>query len=120
MSKLDDLTTVTFLKGAVLFEEDDRADCAYIIQSGVVIIIARKGGQETVLDTLVRGDFVGEMALVDDQPRSATAIVGEDASFAVITKEEIETSIANADLLAYALLRLLTRRLRKHARRGGD
>ena len=114
MSKLDDLTTVNFSKGAVLFEKGDKADCAYIIQSGGVVIVARTGGQEAVLDTLTRGDFVGEMALVDNQPRSAAAIVGEDASCAVITKEEVEESIASADLLAYAL----TKRLRKQAHRG--
>ena len=118
MSKLDDLTTVNFSKGAVLFEKGDKADCAYIIQSGGVVIVARTGGQEAVRDTLTRGDFVGEMALVDNQPRSAAAIVGEDASCAVITKEEVEESIASADLLAYALLRLLTKRLRKQAHRG--
>jgi len=71
-----------------------------------------------VLDTLVRGDFFGKMALVDDEPRSATAIAGEDVSCAVIPKDEINESLAGADLLTYALIRLLTKRLRRKAERG--
>ena len=42
------------------------------------MIVGERDGQEIILDTLYRGDFFGEMALVDAEPRSATAIVGED------------------------------------------
>ena len=118
MPKLDELKTEVFAKGSVIFEKGDAATCAYLVQSGIVVIVARRGGAETVLDTLVRGDFFGEMALVDDEPRSATAIAGEDVSCAIISKDEIDESLANADLLTYALVRLLTKRLRRVAERG--
>lgn len=118
MPNFDELKTEVFAKGAVIFEKGDAATCAYLIQSGIVVIVAKRGGQETVLDTLVRGDFFSEMALVDDEPRSATAIAGEAVSCAVISQDEINESLAGADLLTYALVRLLTKRLRRTAERG--
>jgi CRP-like cAMP-binding protein len=57
-----------------------------------VNIVAKKGTMDVVLNTLSRGDFFGEMALVDDEPRSARAVVEEEAECAVFTQKEINTS----------------------------
>lgn len=118
MSELEGLSTKTFEKGAVIFEKGDPPDFAYLIRSGTVNIVAQQGTMDVVLTTLSRGDFFGEMALVDDQPRSARAIVEEDAKCAVFTQKEINESLANSDLLTFALLRLLTKRIRKSTLRG--
>ena len=120
MTGLDHLKTISFKKGDVLFEQGDLPKHAYLIQSGLVVISASRGGQEVVIDTLKRGDFVGEMALVDNEPRSATAIAGEETTCVEISKQEIEASLAKADLLTYALVKLLTKRLRKVTERGGN
>ena len=119
MTGIDDLETVTFNKGDVIFEQGALADRAYIIHKGIVMVTSSRGGQEIVIDTLRRGDFVGEMALVDDKPRSATAIAGEETVCAVITKEELDASLSQSDLLVYALIKLLTHRLRKQTERSG-
>jgi len=116
---IDDLETVTFSKGDVIFEQGALADRAYIIHKGIVMVTSSRGGQEIVVDALRRGDFVGEMALVDDKPRSATAIAGEETVCAVITKEELDASMSQSDLLVYALIKLLTHRLRKQTERSG-
>ena len=118
MSEMEGFSTKLFPKGDIIFEKGDPPDCAYLIRFGKVSIVARKGTMDVVLGTLSRGDFFGEMALVDDQPRSARAVVEEDAECAVFTQKDINESLANSDLLTYALLRLLTKRIRKSTLRG--
>ena len=118
MPEMENLSTQTFAKGTVIFEKGDAPSFAYLIRSGKVNIIAQQGTMDVVLNTLSRGDFFGEMALVDDQPRSASAVVEEDAECAIFSQEEINESLANSDLLTYALLRLLTKRIRKSTLRG--
>ena len=60
-------------KGAVIFEQDAPGDCMYVIQSGAVEISCRRGGAKVVLNLLAKGDFFGELALIDRRPRSAGA-----------------------------------------------
>tara|TARA_A100001037_G_scaffold117426_2_gene106916 strand:- start:10627 stop:10881 length:255 start_codon:yes stop_codon:yes gene_type:complete len=83
-----------------------------------VNIVAQKGTMDVVLSTLSRGDFFGEMALADDEPRSARVIAEDDVECAVFTQTEINESLAKSDLLTNALLRLLTKRIRKSTLRG--
>ncbi|MBH63103.1 MAG: hypothetical protein CL569_11795 [Alphaproteobacteria bacterium] len=73
---------------------------------------------DIVPSTLSRGDFFGEMALVEDEPRSARAIAEDDVECAVFTQTEINESLAKSDLLTYVLQRLLTKRIRKSTLRG--
>ena len=68
MLNVDALKTKAFTKGAVVFKKGEPAEFAYLIRSGVVMIVGERDGQEIILDTLYRGDFFGEMALVDDEP----------------------------------------------------
>ena len=118
MLKTEDLVTVPFDKGETLFERDDPPDdCAYIIKSGSVAITSNVGNEVVLIDTLTRGDFVGEMALIDNEPRSATAVAVEDTICTVVTKQEIDRALGEADLLAYMLMRTLTKRLRKTTER---
>ena len=71
--------------GAVLFRTGDEGDAMYIIEKGKVRICVRaKDGHEVTLTELHRGDFFGEMALLDGKPRSADAQVAEDARLAVL------------------------------------
>ena len=73
---------------------------------------------DIVPSTLSRGDFFGEMALVEDEPRSARAIAEDDVECVVFTQTEINESLAKSDLLTYVLQRLLTKRIRKSTLRG--
>ena len=120
MLNVDALKTKAFTKGSVVFRKGDPAEFAYLIRSGIVMIVGERDGQEIILDTLYRGDFFGEMALVDDEARSATAIIGEDTICTVFSKDELDESLSNSDLLAAALVRLLTRRIRESTLREED
>ena len=63
-----------FPPGAVVFEEGDPGSRMYVIQSGDVRILKRVGAREIELARLGAGEAFGEMALLEGQPRSATAI----------------------------------------------
>ncbi len=113
MSGMENWIFREFSKGAVIFSAGDLADMAYVVRKGTVDIRSRRNGSDELVETLSQGDFFGEMALVDNLPRSATAVAAEDVTLAVFTKEEIEESLNKSDLLTYALVKLLTKRLRK-------
>ncbi len=113
MSAEDDLQYREFAKGTTIFKSGDEASEAYLLQNGSVDIVKERDGMENVIETLSRGDFLGEMALVDNARRSATAVAREDVTCAVFSKAEIDRSLENSDLLTYALIKLLTKRLRK-------
>ena len=118
MFKTEDLVTSEFKKDQALFYKGEPPDgYAYLIKSGSVGIMSNAGGQDVRVATLERGDFVGEMALIDNLPRSATAIAEETTICAVVTKADIDKALEDADLLAFMLVKTLTRRLRKTTER---
>ncbi len=98
-----------FAAGTTIFRAGSAPDYAYLISSGSVEIVSESG---TTIDTLRRGDFFGEMALVDDNLRSASAVAREDTECAAFSPKEIQDSL-DTDLLAYSLVRLLVKRLRR-------
>ena len=65
-----------YAAGQIIFQGGDPGECMYCVKSGLVEIVA--GGR--VLETFEAGHVFGEMALVDNQPRSATAIVRSSCS----------------------------------------
>jgi uncharacterized membrane protein len=99
--------------GAVLFRAGDEGDAMYLIEQGKVRICVRaKDGHEVMLTELHRGDFFGEMALLDGKPRSADARVAEDARLAVLSREHFLSFMHNNPNVALEMLTALTNRLR--------
>ena len=73
------IVQVRFEGGAKVIQRGDPGDCMYVIQAGEVNVVIRgQGGQEVPLATLKSGELLGEMTLVDAQPRSADVIAGTD------------------------------------------
>ena len=100
-----------FRAGDVLFREGERGEEMYVIQSGVVQILKRVGADQRPLASLGRGEFVGEMAILNDKPRTATAVVVEDAQCLVIDGATLEHMIAHSSEIALRLVKKLARRL---------
>lgn len=87
--------TEIFEPGQVIFRQGDEGDCAYFIRSGDVEVVARQpDGAETVVAKLSRGQYFGEMALLRDEPRSATIRAATRAEVAVLGKENFLTMLS--------------------------
>src|ERR1700756_2849720 len=100
--------------GEVLFRAGHEGDAMYIIEEGKVRIFVRaKDGHEVTLTELQRGDFFGEMALLDGKPRSADARVAEDARLAVLSREHFLSFTRSNPNVALEMLTALTNRLRQ-------
>jgi CRP/FNR family transcriptional regulator, cyclic AMP receptor protein len=96
-----------------LFRAGDAGDAMYLIESGRVrISITDADRKEIVLAELARGDYFGEMAIIDGKQRSADAIVIEDARFAVLSRESFLRFIESNPIVALEMLSATFSRLR--------
>jgi CRP-like cAMP-binding protein len=102
-----------FPKGTVLFNEGDQGEEMYIIRSGQVAIKKRVPHGEIVLALLEKGDFFGEMALLERIPRTAGAEVVEDGDLIVIGSDLFGDMVKNNPEIAVRMLRKYSLRLRE-------
>jgi CRP-like cAMP-binding protein len=98
----------------VMFRAGEPGDAMYLIERGKVrICVQATDGHEVTLTELGRGDFFGEMALLDGQRRSANAVVAEDARLAVLSREHFLSFIMGGNPnVALEMLTALANRLR--------
>ncbi len=94
----------TFAPGEVIFREGDPPTTAFLIESGVVEITADQGGRPVVLSRLGPGDLLGEMAVIDDSPRTATAMAVEACVALMIDRTQINERLTQTDPIVRALL----------------
>lgn len=101
-------------RNSVILFEDDPGDALYVVATGQVkVVLIGEDGREVILSVMGPGEFFGEMSLLDDEPRSAHVIAMEDSSLAVLRREDFEGILTNTPQIALALLRELSRRLRR-------
>jgi CRP/FNR family cyclic AMP-dependent transcriptional regulator len=104
----------TYPKGSVILFENDRGDSLFLVASGQVkVVLIGEDGREVILSVLGAGSFFGEMALIDDSPRSAHVIAMEDATLLVLRREDFQARLRSSPEVAIGLLRELSRRLRR-------
>lgn len=103
---------VRYRRGQPLFSEGDRGERVFVIQTGwVVVSRIGPGGREIVLAVVGPGDVLGELSILDGQPRSATAIAADEVDAVVAPSSSLVRVFDETDG-ARELLALLARRLR--------
>ena len=110
----DLLETLDCEKQKVLFRAGEAGDAMYIIERGKVrISVDAMNGRELTLTELGRGDFFGEMALFDGQPRSANATASEESRLAVLSRQHFLSFIMRGNPnVALEMMTALANRLR--------
>ena len=106
------------VKGQILFEEGDAGTEAFLISTGAIEIY-RRGAIEQSLATLGAGELLGELSLIDDQPRAASARAAEDSVLIVLSKESLKARLQRleqTDKVLHRLMGVLVNRLRGMAR----
>ena len=104
----------SYPRNSVILFEDDPGDALYVVAEGQVkVVLIGEDGREVILSVLGQGEFFGEMALIDDEPRSAHVIAMEDSVLVVLRREDFYGILTQNPSIALALLRELTRRLRR-------
>jgi CRP/FNR family cyclic AMP-dependent transcriptional regulator len=101
-------------RNSVILFEDDPGDALYVVAQGQVkVVLIGEDGREVILSVLGEGEFFGEMALIDDEPRSAHVIAMNDSTLLVIRREDFQGILRQTPSIALALLRALSWRLRR-------
>jgi CRP/FNR family cyclic AMP-dependent transcriptional regulator len=101
----------TFPRGTVLFREGDPGRQMFVVQSGRVAISKRAGEVEKILTTLGAGEFFGEMSILNNKPRSATATCVDDARLLVVDAKTFEAMIRSNAEVAVRMIQKLAARL---------
>ncbi len=100
-----------FKAGTVLFEEGQPGDFMYVVQAGEVEIRRQVGETQRVLAVLTPGDFLGEMAILNARPRSATAVCRSDCRLLVIEGKTFEAMLRARPEIALRIIKMLALRL---------
>jgi hypothetical protein len=103
---------VTHPMGDIIFSEGEIGTEMYIIQSGTVELFKSIAGETRVLATLEKGDFFGEMSVLEDLPRTASARSRTDVELVRINGAMFDTMLKSNTEIAIRMMRKLSRRLR--------
>ena len=117
----DDITSLAHLasrkrypKDTVVFFENEEGDFFFTILEGrIKVTILGDDGREVILSMLGPGDFFGEMALLDNEPRSATAIAVEESELLSLHRNDFQSVLNDNRSITTALIRVLSARLRR-------
>jgi CRP/FNR family cyclic AMP-dependent transcriptional regulator len=107
------MTCRHFAEGQVLFREGDPADGVFRLLSGTVDIIRELDGEPILLGAVGAGEFIGEMGVVENRPRSATVRAASEVEVEFLTPTEFLDQIAGSPRAARELIQRLSQRLRE-------
>lgn len=97
--------------GDVLFRQGEAGEVMFVIQSGAVRITRSLAGEERVVAVVGAGEFLGELAILNGRPRSATATVLEPTRCLVVHAKMLEQMVTRNAEIAVRLIRKLAQRL---------
>ncbi len=104
-------------KDDIIFLEFEKGDKFYMVQSGSVKITKVIKDVEKLLDIVYAGDFFGEMAILEDTTRSASAIANEPTALLELNKENFQTILSNNTEMALKLSKMFAKRIFDSKRR---
>jgi CRP-like cAMP-binding protein len=102
--------TAAFNAGDVIFRQGDEGDCMYVVLDGEVDIYAH--GRH--VSTLRPGEIFGEMALIDDRPRSGSAIANTDCRVAQVDRRRFSFLVQQTPFFALEVMHTMAERLRRY------
>lgn len=102
--------------GQYVFRQRETGEIAFLLISGTVEIVKTIEDEDVVLATLEKGSMFGEMALIDNMPRMASARAVGHVQLKIITREMMDKKIATMDPFARGLIRVLSQHVREMAK----
>ena len=99
--------------GNIIFRENEMGEDMYIIKRGKVEVFKESNGKKTAIATLGEKAFFGEMAILEDVPRSAGVMAIEDSLLITIHKDSFRQSVYEYPDIAFEVLKVLSSRLRE-------
>src|SRR6476619_4021845 len=115
IQKFADLTRErAYPKGSVILCQVGPGESLFVLRAGrVKVVLVGEDGREVILGVLEPGAHFGELALIDDQPRSAHVIAMEDSQLLILRREDFRRRVEANPSVAWALLTELSPRLRR-------
>jgi CRP-like cAMP-binding protein len=110
--KFSQEATLSFNDGDIIFAEGDQSREMYVVVEGEVAVSKKSNKGEVTLAVLQRGDFVGEMSLLESLPRSATARARGKTKLLAIQPGGFLLKIRRDPTFAFEMLQTLSRRIR--------
>ena len=105
--------TRTFQDLEVIFEEGSYGDEMYIVHSGTIKLVKQSTAGEMVIATIQPGEFFGEMALVDNAPRSVNAVAGTDQTrLLALDRDKFLFLVSHQPAFALTIMHVLCQRIR--------
>src|SRR5262249_56522027 len=101
------------LPGEVIFREGDLSHELYVIVAGKVEIVQQRADGPLTLVTLAVGDFFGDIALVGDRPRSASAVAVEPTVLLTLSPEHFRQIVLEDPAISFEIFRALSARIRR-------
>jgi CRP-like cAMP-binding protein len=102
-----------YAEGQILFGEGDPADAVFRLLSGTVDVFRELDGDPILLGKVGIGQFIGEMGVLENRPRSATVRAASEVEVEILTPTEFLDQIASSPRTARELIRRLSQRLRE-------
>ena len=99
--------------GEVIVRQGDKGDCMFVIQEGEVEVVHEDGGTETRLAVRSVGDMFGEMAIFEQDVRSATVRALGQARILTVDKKNFLRRVHEDPSLAFRLVQIMSRRIRE-------
>ncbi len=107
---LEILQVHTYKPGEIIIKQGDPCTCVYMLAHGEIEVTEEKDGEEKVLAHLNAGSVFGEMALISEAPRVASARAIRESNVLVLSRDELETAAEDLDDITWAMAKFVRKR----------